>query len=214
LPFGAFFYIISCTIMYGYPEQTATRYDIKTKHGKISFMFEQAMAQETDDYIQIINNLNESDTIEDKFRWYKQESEYRNNKLNKSLMIKKGLLNKRKQKRQLNLVKKYFENYKDEIFAIIHKFWVSKYADMPTAQPKNSKDPVFNWSFWIISDATGLSVCDVPLRLTKEQIWRRFDKLTYEYYDSFKEWQIINSRVRGKMNKEWKYKELLDYMGR
>jgi len=57
---------------------------------------------------------------------------------------------------------------------------------------------MFSISKEMICEKTKIPLDEIYSRLTMEQIGRWFDRMTFEYYESFDEGKLVNARLKAK----------------
>lgn len=189
--------------MYNYPERKTTRYRIPTKNGEIAFMVKQASARETLELSKIEQNIQESIEKKDKsvVYWQTQLAKYWMGKLDET-HEKGSLFSNWFIKRRLKLVKESFFNYIEDFKKIIHPLRGSKYTNTKQARPTGAREWVFDGSLSVMAKELNCRVDQVYDIVTYEQLSFIYDKITYDNYESFDDWKIQNSKVRGKLYEE------------
>ena len=180
--------------MYPYPDKKRYKYIIPTTKGDCVLEFEQATANETKDYMEIMEMLLSDDTAK-QIQWLLLQRKYLLDFIIKSSNTKRHNI---KKKMMLRLVMENIENYMHDIIGMLHPLWNSIYKW--TEQPKtvNGKKPnanLFDNHYEVIAQKTGIPMDQLYDRLTTEQIGRYLDKTVYESYEMFKEWQAINAKI-------------------
>ena len=202
--------------MFIYPEKKKYLYTIETELWDVSLFFDQATAEETKDYFSMLEayekwnkfeKLAREKKIEDYFFWI----------ITKNIVkIKKNKRYHTKRKLLLYIKRKSWEFCVDMV-STMHTQRKSVYSNLPRAYPKWSKNQknrthFFQSDLQIMKDKTGVSADKINEVFTAEQIWRWIDKATYDFYESFDEWQAVNNMLIKQTWLSKEQQELLDYI--
>jgi len=184
--------------MYKRPERKNYRYIISTTKGDCEFIFQQATARETQEYYEIMDLLI-SDDVEKQIRGLDMQQNYFEAFIENNISLN---IKKRKKRQFLSLIKWDLDEYKWEIGGMLHPIRKSIYewTNKPKIKWKPHKDYPFDNHYEVIREKTGIPIDQIYDRLTMEQVLRYIDKIVYDSYETFKEWQAINSML---MTKGW-----------
>lgn len=179
--------------MYKYPERKKYRYIIPTIKWNCELIFQQAVAEETQTYLEIVWLLMSKD-VNDQIRWLQLQKEYFENFIDKFLS---ECPKNSKRYKVLSLVKEDLDEYKWAIGGMLHPIWKSMYdwTQVPTIDWKKQKDYPFDNHYEVIVKKTLIPIDQLYERLTMEQIGRYIDKIVYDAYETFKEGRAINLKL-------------------
>jgi hypothetical protein len=190
--------------MYNYPKRKSYKYIIPTTKGDCVLEFMQATANETNEYLEILELLIWDDTAK-QIRGIMLQKKYINDFLDRTYPTKRYNIKKRQ---VLSLVKINIDDYVWAIVWMLHPLRKSIYSDTKPAKVngKKPKDYPFDNHLEVIAKKTGISIDRLYDRLTIEQIGWYIDKVVYDSYETFKEWQAINAKIVSKwgLNSEQK----------
>lgn len=181
--------------MYNYPEKKKTRLTIPTTRWDVTYLIEQADVETTIDYYSL-HKTDETDNIIGLFDIFSKKRAFIWDILVKSEVSPSNkLLRMRRKKLIYNNIHLYIET----VVKILFPVRKSLYTNMEHVSNNWNKRNVFSAGDEILAKMTWLPIDELNNRLTMEQKQRRHDKATYDYYETFKKWQEVNSLVRGKM---------------
>ena len=192
-------------MMYTYPERKKYKYVIKTKRGNITLKFEQATAQESKDYFELMSNLYDED-IFIKLQALKDINAYYKSFIKQKCWLKWYNFKKRV---LLLYVFRDLDQFTWEIIDLLHQSWKSIYLDqeIPLIWWKRPREALFDNQIESISMKTGIPTDQVMDRLTYEQFGWHIDKIIYNSYEWFDEGKAINDKLNRKDWGWWKLTE-------
>jgi hypothetical protein len=196
--------------MYNFPERKKYRYIIPTIKGDLILRFEQATAQETMDFYNIMWAISKWD-IEEKIENIVSINKYFRNFIKKHSSHRWINL---KERRKISLVLDNMDLYINDIISAIHPLWDSVYKDkeLPKIKWKKNRTSLFPNDRESIYKKTGIPTDKIYDTLTMEQIWWYIDKIVYDVYETFPEGQAINDTIGKKAWLSEEDKQLLEFI--
>ena len=182
--------------MYKYPQRKSYKYIIPTKKGDCVLEFMQATANETNEYLEILELLISDEPLK-QIKWLELQKKYLYDFIDSKTAVKWYNLKKRQ---VVSLVKWELDEYVDDIVWMLHPLRKSIYSDTKPAKInwKKPKDYPFDNHLEVIAKKTGIAIDELYERLTMEQIGWYIDKVVYDSYEMFKEWKSINEKIMSK----------------
>ena len=194
--------------MHLYPQSKQYKYIIPTIKGDCVLRFQQATAQETSEYIEILK-LCHSEVFTEKLQWLELKRNYILWLITKNYQVKRYEFRK---KMIRNIVIENIWDYIGDILDMLHVFRdsVYKWVNPPRVKWQQNRQARFEWLYEVIANSTGIPMDEIPHRLTTEQIWWYSDKIVFSNYEQFKEWKALNDKVFGGSGLSREQQEALD----
>jgi len=189
-----------------YPERKKYNYVINTTKWKLEIKLQQETINETKDFYWLLSSI---------WSWNITDNIENIQKLNNYYiwLIKKWIdwwkwwqIRKKWKKRQLwLLVKSELASFIDEVIDYTHPLRESVYNehDNPKINWKKPRINLFWNEYEIIYKKTWIPMNKIWDILTAEQVWWYRDRIVFEYFEAFKEWQKINDKLLRKHQKWW-----------
>lgn len=169
-------FIFSISYMFPYPERKLYDFKIEIDDRVVHLKYQQATAEETYDYFQIV----QLDIEKIKKYW--------------SDFIKKSIVLTKYHKRNIIARRKLLHKMESQMFDILpqlqetlHKQRKSVYTGIQPPKQKVVSTVLFDNSYTAITEATHIPSDEIYKRLTFEQLIRRIDKLRFDSYEQTKE---------------------------
>lgn len=197
--------------MHQFPERKKTTLIIPTIKGDLRLELQQATAQESFDYFELIGRLNDWNII-DKYNAIQDVRKYFALIIIKSSDVKRWQF---KKKMRIKLVLEDIDECMKYVSSILHPTRNSVYEwySVPTkVNGKPQRPYLFSGSNESLKEQTGIPTDEVYNRLTLEQVGRYTDASIFKSYETFDEWQSINNQIKSKMWLSEQQKKDLDFI--
>ena len=195
--------------MQKYPERKKYIFTIPTIKGDVSFKLQQDFAERSLNIYEMYRTLIETNDIFIKVHFAEKLNSYYKTILQDNVVYtdKKRKINKR-----LKLIYTNIGDYETTLLKMLHPIRQSLYEWKEIAKPKRYKKVVFGgWDNQLYKE-TGIPLDQIDKRLTLEQKCRWYDKLLFDYYDTFDNGKRVNSIIRGEQWITDREQQLLDHM--
>lgn len=173
----------------------------------------QETAENTRNYYHILSKLEDDPTyivdyIKYRLDFYDRNATIKTKRIRNKKRARKLFIN-----RMLVSGSVFSKELYDKITERLHKQRETLY-EWSIPKPKGSWKALFHQSIKNLSDYTGVSMDKVTQCFTSEQIWYYNDCMTWDYLQSFKEWEAYNQNLYVK-NAGWlsdEQKDLLEFL--